>query len=68
MTKTVGQIYTAVMLGWAILLLIGMESSTYQMLPDLRIIARAVYYVGMVVAIGMSGLPWVHYEANTKRE
>ena len=68
MTRTVGKIYTTIMLGWAILLLIGMESSTYQMNPDLRIIAQAVYYVGIVFAIGMAGLPWILNKANTKSE
>jgi hypothetical protein len=66
--KTVGKIYTAIMLGWAILLFIGMESSTYQMNPDLRIIAEAVYYLGIVVAIGMAGLPWILNTANTESE
>ena len=66
--KTVGKIYTAIMLGWAILLFIGMESSTYQMNPDLRIIAKAIYYVGMLVAIGMAGLPWILDKANTESE
>ena len=64
--KTVGKIYTTIMLGWAVLLFIGMESNTYQMNPDLRIIAQAVYYVGMVVAIGMAGLPWILNKANTE--
>jgi len=27
--------------------------------PDLRITAKAVYHVGMVVAAGMAGVPWV---------
>jgi len=64
--KTVGKIYTIIMLGWAFLLFIGMESNTYQMNPDLRIIAEVVYYVGMVVAIGMAGLPWILDEVNAK--
>ncbi len=57
--KAIGKIYTTIMLGWAALLFIGMESNTYQMNPDLRIIAEVVYYVGIVVAIGMAGLPWI---------
>jgi hypothetical protein len=36
-----------------------MESSTYQMNPDLRIVAGAIYYVGMIAAIGLAGLPWI---------
>jgi len=66
--KTVGKIYTTIMLGYAILLFIGMESNTYQMNPDLRIIAKAVYYVGIVVALGMAGLPWILNKANTESE
>jgi hypothetical protein len=36
--------------------------------PDLRIIAEAVYYLGIVVAIGMAGLPWILNTANTDSE
>jgi hypothetical protein len=66
--KTVGKIYTTIMLGWAFLLFIIMESSTYQMNPDLRTIAKAVYYVGLVVSIGMAGLPWIFDKANKNSE
>jgi hypothetical protein len=45
-----------------------MESSTYQMNLDLRIIARAIYYIGILVAIGMARLPWILNKANTKSE
>jgi len=68
MVKNVGKIYTIFMLVLASLLFIIMESSTYQMNPDLRIIAEAVYYVGIVAAIGMAGLPWIFNKANTKSE
>lgn len=67
MMKTVGVIYTTFMLFLAVLLFMSMESSTYQMLPDLRIIAKAVYYVGIVVAIGMAGLPWTFTKVNTEQ-
>ena len=66
--KTLRVIYTVIMLLLAFLLFIIVESSTYQMTPDLRIIAEAVYYVGIVVAIGMAGLPWIFDKANTKSE
>ena len=66
--KTLRVIYSVIMLLLAFLLFIIMESSTYQMNPDLRIIAEAVYYVGIVVAIGMAGLPWILDKANTKSE
>jgi surface polysaccharide O-acyltransferase-like enzyme len=68
MMKTLRVIYSVIMLLLAFLLFIIMESSTYQMNPDLRIIAEAVYYVGIVVAIGMAGLPWIFDKANTKSE
>jgi len=66
--KTLRVIYSVIMLLLAFLLFIIVESSTYQMTPDLRIIAEAVYYVGIVVAIGMAGLPWIFDKANTKSE
>jgi len=47
------------MLLFALLLFISMESSTYQMNPDQRIIAEAIYYVGIITAIGLAGLPWI---------
>jgi len=66
MIKTVGKIYTIFMLFLAFLLFIILESSTYQMNPDLGIIAEAVYLVGIVVAIGMAGLPYIFDRANAK--
>jgi hypothetical protein len=68
MTNLQGVTYTVIMLLLAFLLFIIMESSTYQMNPDLRIIANGVYSVGIVVAIGMAGLPWIFNKANAKSE
>ena len=65
--KTPGVIFTIVMLALAFLLFISMESSTYQMNPDLRIIAEAVYSVGIVAAIGLAGLPWIFDEVEGKK-
>lgn len=59
MIKTRRVIYTIIMLLVALLLFMNMESSTYQMNPDLRIVARAIYYVGIITAIGLAGLPWI---------
>ena len=56
-------VFTMVMLVLAFLLFITMMSSTYQMHPDLRTIANGVYSVGIVVAIGLAGLPWASDEA-----
>ncbi|MDH5375650.1 MAG: hypothetical protein OEW95_07545 [Candidatus Bathyarchaeota archaeon] len=60
-------IFTIVMLVLAFLLFITMESSTYQMHPDLRIIAEGVYSVGIVVAMGLAGLPWIFDEVEGKK-
>lgn len=57
--KNVGIFYSAFCIILAFLLFVSMESSTYQMNFDLGIVARAVYYVGIVVVIGMAGLPWI---------
>ncbi|MCP8310027.1 MAG: hypothetical protein L6N94_00790 [Candidatus Methylarchaceae archaeon HK01M] len=59
MMKNIGKVYSIFCIMLAFLLFIIMESSTYQMNPDLRMIAKAVYYVGIVVMIGMAGLPWI---------
>ena len=57
--KIAGIFYSLLCVVLAIFLFSSMESSTYQMNFDLRIVARAVYYVGIVVTIGMAGLPWI---------
>ncbi|MCP8311901.1 MAG: hypothetical protein L6M37_02980 [Candidatus Methylarchaceae archaeon HK02M1] len=59
MMKNIGKVYSIFCIMLAFLLFIIMESSTYQMNPDLRMITKAVYYVGIVVMIGMAGLPWI---------
>jgi len=60
-------VFTMVMLVLAFLLWITMMSSTYQMHPDLGTIADGVYSVGIVVAIGLAGLPWASDEVEGKK-
>jgi hypothetical protein len=57
--RTSGIIFTTIMLLLAFLLWITMMSSTYRINPDARTIADGVYSVGIVVAIGLAGLPWI---------
>jgi hypothetical protein len=65
--RTSRMIFTTIMLLLAFLLLITTMSSTYKMHPDLRTIADGVYSVGIVVAIGFAGLPWIFDEVEGKK-
>ncbi len=60
-------IFTTIMLLLAFLLWITMMSSTYRIHPDMRTIADGVYSVGIVVAIGLAGLPWIFDEVEGKK-
>ncbi len=65
--RTSGIIFTTIMLLLAFLLWITMMSSTYRISPDARTIADGVYLVGIVVAIGLAGLPWIFDEEEDKK-
>jgi hypothetical protein len=65
--RTSGIIFTTIMLLLAFLLWITMISSTYRISPDARTIADGVYSVGIVVSIGLAGLPWIFDEVKGKK-
>jgi len=65
--RTSKMIFTTIMLLLAFLLLMTMMSSTYRISPDARTIADGVYNVGIVVAIGLAGLPWIFDEVKGKK-
>jgi len=65
--RTSGIIFTTIMLLLAFLLWITMMSSTYRVSPDAATIADGVYLVGIVVAIGLAGLPWIFDEVEDKK-
>jgi hypothetical protein len=58
--------YSAIMLLAALLVYATMNFCTYRMDYALGVVARAVYHIGIVVAIGLAGLPWLLSAVNTK--